>query len=60
MKVYDCCELVRELYAHIGSGDHGYIPQSISCAVRTLNEIAADTALPLAKREKRRLRQRIY
>ncbi|TVN50123.1 hypothetical protein FPW51_06685 [Vibrio cholerae] len=53
MKVYDCCELVRELYAQIGSGDQGYIPQAISCAVRALNEIAADTAaLPLAAREK--------
>ncbi|EHU8077268.1 YaeP family protein [Vibrio cholerae] len=52
MKVYDCCELVRELYAQIGSGDQGYIPQAISCAVRALNEIAADTAQPLAAREK--------
>ncbi|CAB1242477.1 TPA: YaeP family protein [Vibrio cholerae] len=52
MKVYDCCELVRELYAQIGSGDQGYIPQAISCAVRALNEIATDTALPLAAREK--------
>ena len=52
MKVYDCCDFIRELYAQIGSGDQGYIPQAITCAVRTLNEIAADTTLELAIREK--------
>lgn len=45
MKVYDCCNLVRELYAQIGSGDQGYIPQAITCAVKTLNDIAADETL---------------
>ena len=52
MKVYDCCELVRELYAQIGSGDQGYIPQAISCAVRALNEIAANSDLDIQIREK--------
>ncbi|MGL4380157.1 MAG: YaeP family protein [Vibrio sp.] len=52
MQVYDCCELVRELYAQIGSDDQGYIPKAISCALRTLNEIAADPALPLETRQK--------
>ncbi len=52
MKVYDCCDLVRELYAQIGSGDQGYIPQAITCAVRTLNEIAANTELDMQVREK--------
>ena len=52
MKVYDCCDLVRELYAQIGSGDQGYIPQAITCAVRTLNEISADTTLDKSVREK--------
>ncbi|NAX21035.1 YaeP family protein [Vibrio sp. V39_P1S14PM300] len=52
MQVYDCCEMVRELYAQIGSGDQAYIPQAISCAVKALNEIAADESLPLDTREK--------
>lgn len=52
MKIYDCCDLVRELYAQIGSGDQGYIPQAITCVVKTLNEIAADELLPKETREK--------
>ncbi|EPY1010839.1 YaeP family protein [Vibrio vulnificus] len=52
MQVYGCCELVRELYAQIGSGDQGYIPQAISCAVKALNDIAADATLPKETREK--------
>ncbi|EGR0055299.1 YaeP family protein [Vibrio vulnificus] len=52
MQVYGCCELVRELYAQIGSGDQGYVPQAISCAVKALNDIAADETLPKETREK--------
>ncbi|ELP6757635.1 YaeP family protein [Vibrio vulnificus] len=52
MQVYGCCELVRELYAQIGSGDQGYIPQAISCAVKALNDVAADESLPKETREK--------
>ncbi|CAM2908750.1 YaeP family protein [Vibrio rarus] len=52
MKIYDCCELIRELYAQIGSGDQGYIPQAITCALKTLNDIAADTHLPKETRER--------
>ncbi|HFQ5402239.1 TPA: YaeP family protein [Vibrio vulnificus] len=52
MQVYGCCELVRELYAQIGSGDQGYIPQAISCAVKALNDIATDESLPKETREK--------
>ncbi|MBC3620351.1 MULTISPECIES: YaeP family protein [Vibrio] len=52
MRVYDCCDLVRELYAQIGSGDQGYIPKAISCAVKTLNDIAADPMLPKETQEK--------
>ncbi|QXO16712.1 YaeP family protein [Vibrio ostreae] len=51
MQVYTCCDLVRELYAQIGSGDQAYVPKAISCAVRALNDVAADTSLPLATRE---------
>jgi hypothetical protein len=52
MQVYGCCELVRELYAQIGSGDQAYVPQAISCAVRALNDIASDESLPKEAREK--------
>ena len=52
MKVYDCCDLVRELYSQIGSGDQGYIPQAITCAVKTLNDLAAEESLPKEARER--------
>lgn len=52
MQVYGCCDLVRELYAQIGSGDQAYVPKAIECAIRALNDIAADTTLPQASREK--------
>lgn len=52
MKIYDCCELVRMSYAQIGSGDLGYIPKAITCAVKTLNHIAADESLPVETRER--------
>ena len=52
MQVYGCCELVRELYAQIGSCDQAYVPQAISCAVRALNDVAADESLPKDVREK--------
>ncbi|MBF8998976.1 MULTISPECIES: YaeP family protein [Vibrio] len=52
MQVYDCCTLVRELYAQIGSGEQGYIPKAIECAVRALNDIAGDDSLPQPTRDK--------
>ncbi|NOI29943.1 YaeP family protein [Vibrio coralliilyticus] len=52
MNVYDCCDLVRELYAQIGSGDQAYVPKAITCSLRALNDIAADTSLPQHVRDK--------
>ncbi len=52
MLIYDCCPLIRELYAKIGSGDQGYVPLAISCALKAFDEIASDINLPLAVREK--------
>lgn len=52
MRVYDCCNMIRELYSLIGSGDQGYIPQAITCALKALNDIASDESLPIETREK--------
>lgn len=52
MNVYECCDKVRELYSLIGSGDQGYIPQAISCALKALNDIAADDSLTNEIRDK--------
>lgn len=51
MNVYECCAKVRELYSLIGSGDQGYIPQAINCALKALNDIAADESLPTQTRD---------
>lgn len=51
MKVADCCELVRQSYSQIGSGEQGYIPAAIACAVRALNTVAASSEVPQTIRE---------
>ncbi|CCN36314.1 conserved hypothetical protein [Vibrio nigripulchritudo SO65] len=52
MKVFDCCEMIHEMYAQIGSGDQAYVPKAIACSIRALNDIAADSDLPKDVREK--------
>ncbi|MGL5335402.1 MAG: YaeP family protein, partial [Enterovibrio sp.] len=51
MKVFECCELVRQFYAEIGGGEQGFVPQAINCAIATLDTIADDQSIPLALRK---------
>ncbi|MFT5807919.1 MAG: hypothetical protein ACI9LG_002219 [Moritella dasanensis] len=46
MNVYQCCDKIRELYSLIGSGDQGYIPKAIGCAIKALNDVASNESLP--------------
>jgi len=39
-------EKTKKLINQIGSGDAAYVPKAITCAIKTLDKIAADETLP--------------
>jgi len=52
MKVHECCEFTRKIYAQIGGGELGYIPNAIHCAIKALDFIAGNEELPKEVRER--------
>lgn len=44
--MYPYSEKTKNLINQIGSGDVGYIPKAITCAIKNLDLIAANESLP--------------
>lgn len=49
--MYQYSDKTKKLINLIGSGDAAYVPKAITCAIKTLDEIASDTSLPEITRE---------
>ncbi|HEY5716257.1 MAG TPA: YaeP family protein [Psychromonas sp.] len=44
--MYNYSEQTKKLINQIGSGDAAYVPKAITCALKTLDRIAANEDLP--------------
>ena len=49
--MYNYSEYTKKLINQIGSGDTAYVPKAITCAIKTLDKIAANGDLPKNVRE---------
>lgn len=49
--MYQYSEKTKKLINLIGSGDAAYVPKAITCAIKTLDQIAANEDLPENVRE---------
>lgn len=49
--MYPYSEKTKKIINLIGSGDAAYVPKAITCAIKTLDAIAANDSLPKALRE---------
>jgi len=49
--MFQYSEKTKKLINLIGSGDAAYVPKAITCALNTLDQIAANEALPESVRE---------
>lgn len=43
--MYPYSDKTKQLINLIGSGDAAYVPKAITCAIKTLDNIASDTSL---------------
>ena len=44
--MYQYSDKTKQLINQIGSGDAAYVPKAVTCAVKTLDAIAANESLP--------------
>ena len=49
--MYPYSDKTKQLINLIGSGDTAYVPKAITCAIKTLDQIANDSTLPETTRE---------